>query len=531
MTSRHPLRRRITATLAAATTLAALSACGSGTSPDINTTTVAATVVSTAETHADSNDGEYDATEATTIALADGATAVEGDGSDDVSVDGDVVTISAAGTYLLSGALTDGQVVVDSTGEGKVKLVLDGVDITSSSTSPVVITEADEAVVILADGTSNTLADSADSAADDETDDAPNATLYSMADLTIAGTGSLSVDGLSNDGIASKDGLVILSGTLAVTAVDDGIRGKDYAVLEGGTVTIKAGGDGIKADNDSTETSSGKEKALGWFQLDGGEVRIDAGDDGVDALGALNVTDGDLTVSASTEGLEAAQITLAGGTVGVTATDDGLNATAGDGGEEIQEGVVLTLSGSDVHVTSGSDGLDSNGTAILTGGAVVVESGARGGGDGSIDVNGDFVVTGGTLVATGGLSSAPSADSGQGWVAVAVDSPVAAGQQVTLTDDDGEVVARYVVSQATSGLVVSAAGMTPGATYDVHTGDAGDATGFSTGGSADGLTTLSSVTANAYEGGRGPAGGGPGGGGRGEPPAGAPQGGGAPPQQ
>jgi hypothetical protein len=137
-----------------------------------------------------------------TLANGDSATSDE----DAVSIDGDVVTIGTADTYVLSGTLSDGQVVVDSVAEGKVVLVLDGVDASSSTTSPLVVTEADEVVVILADGSQNSLSDAEASAADDEQEDAPNATLFSMADLTVAGAGALSVTGASADGIATRTG-------------------------------------------------------------------------------------------------------------------------------------------------------------------------------------------------------------------------------------------------------------------------------------------------------------------------------------
>ncbi|GAA4807959.1 carbohydrate-binding domain-containing protein [Nocardioides caeni] len=500
---RTPLRRRITAALVAATTLAALSACNA-TGDDTSITTISAgTVASIDDTHADPDDGEYDAADATTISLADGASTASGSSSDAVTVEGDTVTITAPGTYVLSGELSDGQVVVDSSAEGKVLIVLDGVDLTSSTTSPLVITAADEAVVILADGSTNTLADSAAAAADDEEDDAPTATLFSMADLTIAGSGQLTVTGASNDGIASKDGLVILGGTLGVTAVDDGIRGKDYLVVEDGTITVDAGGDGLKADNESTATSSGNAKALGWFQLDDGSVAIDAGDDGIDAVGALNVADGSLTVASSVEGLEAAQITLVGGDVDVTASEDGLNATAGDGGEEAQDGVLLTISGGDVLVTSGMDGLDSNGDATITGGSTVIDSGARGGGDGSIDVNGVLTISGGSFAATGGLSSAPSTDSTQAWVAVELGTTVSAGQEIALVAG-GTTLATQTATRDTTALVLSVAGLTNGTTYDVQ---------------VDGVSTTT-VTAGEFAGGRGGMGG----------TGGGPQGGGAPPQ-
>lgn len=524
------LRRRIAAAATTAVTLAALTACGAttdGTSTTAGTSLAAATVSSIDATHADSDDGEYDAAEATTVTLADGASTVDGSGA---SVDGDVVTITEPGTYELSGSLSDGQVVVDSSAEGKVKLVLDGVDITSSSTSPLVIGQADEAVVILAEGSTNTLSDAAASGADDETEDAPTATLFSLADLTIAGTGSLTVAGESNDGIASKDGLVILSGDITVTATDDGIRGKDYLVIEDGTIAVTAGGDGLKADNESTETSSGNENELGWFQLDGGTVTIDAGSDGVDAVGALNVADGALTVTGSLEGLEGKQITVAGGTVDVTATEDGINATTtktdtedaddaagarqqgpGGGDMSVQDGVLVTISGGDVHVDSGADGIDTNGNATITGGTVLIDSGARGGGDGSLDANGEIDVSGGTLVATGGLSTAPATTSGQGWIATSLSTTASPGQQVVVADGDGNVVASYVVNRDSSAVVVSSEAITSGESYTVYVGDAGDASGYSADGSTDGLTEAATVTAGEYAGGQGPGGGGGGG--------------------
>ncbi len=316
-----PLRRRIAAT-ASTLLLVGLGACSAtdatsdteaattvsgstGTTAAVDTSSVASGVPTLDDTHADDNDLEWDAADATVVSLEDGGSAVDGSGAE---VDGDVVSITAPGTYLLSGTLTDGQVVVDSDADCKVVLVLDGVDLTSASSSPLVITAADEAVVVLADGSDNTLSDAAASAADDEEEDAPNATLFSMADLTIGGEGSLTVHGLSNDAITSKDGLVILSGDLTVDAVDDGIRGKDYLVVEDGTIDVEAGGDGLKADNEDVDEP-------GWILVDGGHLTVAAGSDGADAVGAVYVVDGELDVPASEEGLEAMLIRLIGGSV------------------------------------------------------------------------------------------------------------------------------------------------------------------------------------------------------------------------
>ena len=150
------------------------------------------------------------------------------------------------------------------------RLVLDGADITSSTGSAIAVTQADDVSVVLADGSSNSLTDA--STYEDTSEDAPNAALFSSDAMVISGTGALSVTGRSNDGIASKDGLVIASGDITVTAVDDGVRGKDFLVVTGGTLDVDATGDGLKADNEDGTNEDGE--AVGYVALLGGEVTV-----------------------------------------------------------------------------------------------------------------------------------------------------------------------------------------------------------------------------------------------------------------
>ena len=153
------------------------------------------------------------------------------------------------GPIASAGQLADGDVVVDAGDSATVQLILDNADITNTDGAAIAVMSAETAIVILADGSSNTLTDGSVYVLA-EGEDEPNATLYSKSDLTITGTGSLAVFGNYNDGIASKDGLVIDSGDITVVAVDDGIRGKDYVVVNGGDIDVTSGGDGIKSDND-----------------------------------------------------------------------------------------------------------------------------------------------------------------------------------------------------------------------------------------------------------------------------------------
>jgi hypothetical protein len=201
-------------TAATAATTTSTSAASSSTTAVTAGTSAAQTLAANAEV-VDASTAAYD--ESAVVAITLTGTGATTDSSA-VTVSGSTVTITAAGTYRISGSLTDGQVVVNSPGDGTVRLILNGVDIASSSTSPLVITDAQDAVIELADGSQNTLSDATNYVYPDATTDEPNAALFSSADLTITGAGSLTVNGQANDGITSKDGLVIDSGTIVVHA-------------------------------------------------------------------------------------------------------------------------------------------------------------------------------------------------------------------------------------------------------------------------------------------------------------------------
>lgn len=518
-------------------------------------TTAAEVLAANQETHADAADTEWDDADVVAIELTGDTASVTGSAdSDAVTISGSTVTITAAGTYELSGTLDDGQIVVASAGEGTVRLILNGVEVSNSTGSALVVTEADEAMIVLADGSSNTFADTDGYAEDADA----NAALYSAADLTITGTGALEVTGNGNDGISSTDGLVIDSGTITVTAVDDGIRGKDYLVLTRGTVTVTAGGDGLKSDNDEDVTrgyialtggtvdvtaagdgmqavtdivlagadvtvesggghtaqvtddvsSKGVKSGVvtvidggtlvvdaaddalhsdGTVRVAAGEVSLATGDDGVHADTALDVIGGTLTVTASYEGLESPAISIGGGTVSVTASDDGLNASSGStttetgataqggggggGGMDSDGGETITITGGTTVIDADGDGFDSNGSATMSGGTLVV-NGPTNSGNGALDVNGTFTVSGGTLLAAGsaGMAVSPDSASEQTFVAIALDSSQAAGTVVQLVDGAGAVVMAFDSVKEFQSVVFSSDELVAGETYSVYVG-------------------------------------------------------------
>ena len=301
-------------------------------------------------------DLSVDLVDAVELVLADGASA-SGRG---VSVDGDIVTITAAGTYRVSGSLSSGSLLVDAP-DGAVTLVLDGVDITAASVAAIDVVDAERVVLWLADGSENVLADASGAEVDESGQDPTNATLFSTCDLWIAGEGALSVTAHAADAITSKDSLVIAGGEITVEAADDGVRGKDHLVITGGAITADVAGDALRSDNDAVTQDADEPVGVVW--IDGGTIDLTAGSDAVDAARQVTVLSGELTIAANDDGLHSDNVLrIDGGTIDITESYEGI------------EGAHLYLSGGDVTVVSADDGINVAGgveeSTVTTGGGV-----------------------------------------------------------------------------------------------------------------------------------------------------------------
>lgn len=263
------------------------------------------------DTHYSAKDLTWDSSSEVTIDLSN-PTATDG-----VTVSDGVITITKAGNYKLTGTY-EGQIKVEAADSDMVRLILNNATITNSTGAAINVVEADEVVIYTASGTTNTVSDG--SSYSDTASGSPDAAIYSKSDLTLAGEGTLKVEGKYEEGIHTTDGLVIASGTLEVSAANTGIKGKDYVDILDGTVTVTATKDGIKATNDTDGNR-------GWVRLSGGTVNISAGDDGFKAERVLEISGGTLNITQSNEGIEAQYINILDGTVNVTSSDDGINAS------------------------------------------------------------------------------------------------------------------------------------------------------------------------------------------------------------
>lgn len=488
------------------------------------------------DTHYSAKDVTWDSSSEVTIDLSN-PTATDG-----VTVSDGVITITKAGNYKLTGTY-EGQIKVEATSGDMVRLILNNATITNSTGAAINVVKADEVVIYTASGSTNTVSDG--SSYSDTASGSPDAAIYSKSDLTLAGEGTLNVEGKYEEGIHTTDGLVIASGTLEVNAANTGIKGKDYVDILDGTVTVAATKDGIKATNDTDGNR-------GWVRLSGGTVNISAGDDGFKAERVLEISGGTLNITQSNEGIEAQYINILDGTVNVTSSDDGINASysttststesttatstkqsaqggqnsapqapsgstgqAPAGGGQAPSGTMgqppagggmggtfevvdatINITGGTVTVNANGDGIDSNGTATLSGGTLIV-NGPFTGGNASLDINGDLLLNGATVTAgnSGDMFEAPSTNSTSGYVKISNVSNLSAGTTVQVADSSGNVVANYKVTNSSTALIlVSSSKITKGQSYTVYTTtDSVDASSTTL---ASNATSLGSFTAS-----------------------------------
>jgi len=295
------------------------------------------------------------------------------------TIDGSIITITAAGTYVISGKLDNGQIVVNSEDKNIVRLVLNGMEISCNDNAPIYIKKAEKAIITLNDGTQNLLTDGENYVFNDAQSDEPSAAIFSKDDLTINGTGTLTVKANYKDGISCKDDLKIISGNINITSADDGFVGRDMIAVKDGNVTVKADGDGLKSTND-TKTDKG------IIVIEKGTFNIIAGADGIQAETSVLISDGDFNIttnggsangankarqemgrpwekqkdstattsdnseSKSAKGIKASSdITINGGKLSIDSSDDAIHSK-----------VSINIASADIAISSGDDGIHAD---------------------------------------------------------------------------------------------------------------------------------------------------------------------------
>lgn len=284
-----------------------------------------------------------------------------------VQISGGTVTITQDGTYILSGSLNDGTVVVDAPDTAKLQLVLDGVDISSSGSAAIYIVEADKVFITTAADSENSLENGGEYIAVD--DNNIDAVIFSKTDLTLNGSGTLTIHAGAGHGIVSKDDLVLTSGSYEIEAASHGISGKDSVRIANGTFSIVSGKDGIHSENsDNAE--------LGFIYISGGSFNIDAQGDGLSAASAMQIDGGDFDIST---GEGSASVTMKTDSMGLAFRENSQSLESETEESISQKGLKcdgsISVSGGNFTTDTSDDSIHGGGDILISNGTFVLKSG------------------------------------------------------------------------------------------------------------------------------------------------------------
>lgn len=285
----------------------------------------------------------------------------------EIKLSGESVTIDNEGTYLLSGSLSDGQIIVNCPDTAKVQLVLGGVDITKSGGAAIYVKSADKVFITIAEGSQNSLTSTGEFVQSDENN--VDGVIFAKDDTVINGSGTLNVSSDSAHGIVAKDDLKITGGNINITSAKKGISANDSIRIAGGNVSVTSGTDALHCENAEDSTK-------GYVYITGGSLKLNAGNDGIDATGYITVKGGDFEIisgggaekasrnsdgnSDSFKGIKSdAKVTISGGNFSLDALDDAVHAN-GD----------CLISGGSLEIKTGDDGVHSDMTTTVSGGRI-----------------------------------------------------------------------------------------------------------------------------------------------------------------
>lgn len=296
------------------------------------------------------------------------------------------VKIDKEGVYVLSGDVKNTTVVVEVGKEAKVQIVLNGVSIKNEDSPAIYVKSADKVFVTSTDS-KNHMEVSGKYVADGETN--LDAVIFSKADMTLNGKGTLEIVSTQGNGISSKDDLKITGGAYNIKSSADAIEANDSILVYDGTVTIDTGKDALNSKND-------EDKTLGYIYIKNGTLNITAADDAIRGNSFVQIDGGTINIKTSEEGIEATNIKLNGGDITLYAKNDGINASPKTGND-----VYIEVNGGTINVTVGSgdtDGFDANGNISVNGGTINVTATSAFDADGTATLNGGNVTVNGQKI-------------------------------------------------------------------------------------------------------------------------------------
>ena len=416
----------------------------------------------------------------------------------------DAVKITAAGTYVITGKHSS--ITVSAPDSAKVRIILKNATVQNSNGPAIYITAADKVFITAYKGTVNTVSDGSTYSSDFDGTNVDGA-VFSKADLTLNGEGTLNITGSYKCAVVSKDDLIICGLTLNAKSLGSAIEGKDCVKSKDATVTVTSGGDGIKSTNS-------EDTAHGFVYIESGLFNITAAKDGIQAETLVKLSGGEINVTSggdgrapfesslsddeeSTNGIKAGSLILAeGGSITVSSADDTVQSngdvqinggkftlSSGDDGihadnaliinsgeitvsksYEGLEGKTVTVTGGNIDITASDDGINAaDGSGSSAGGApganassdvyINISGGyitVNASGDG-VDSNGNIDISGGVILVSGPASDGNSALDCDGTATVTGGTAIfcgSAGMAETFSDSSSQPSLMYTLDSA-----------------------------------------------------------------------------------
>lgn len=376
---------------------------------------------------------------------------------ENVSVSGNVITISAGGTYILTGKLDDGQIVVNAKSNDKVKLVLKGVDLSSSKGSPILVENAKKTIITLASDTNNKLELKGEYNKEDNKD----SVIFSKSDLSFNGTGILNLFSPYGRGIVSQDKVVFVDGKYAMDTAGNTVSANNSVAIADGKYDIKSGekGTGLKASGDGNK---------GRVYIANGNFKISAGKDGINSNSKVTINNGNINIKSGDNGIESENIDIRGGNTQVVSKDDGIFASSKKDTEP--DSLHIQISGGKVSVYSEKNGLNSKGDIFVTGGETIVES-SNNSENSVLNYEGSAKISGGTFVGAGNSSTVKSFgdSSTQGSMLMKFDKKTK--ENLKVLDESGKTLTEYKPKSEYQTVIVSTKGIKENNKYTLVAGN------------------------------------------------------------
>jgi len=368
----------------------------------------------------------------------------------DIVLGDDDVYINESGTYIVSGKLENASIIIETSKNEEVKLVLDNVEIHSEDLACIYIKESGKVTITLAEGSTNSLSDGKSYKMIDDND--IDGTIYSKADLVFNGTGSLKISANYDKAIVSKDDLIFIDGNYDIESNGNAIVGKDCLKINDGTYNIVSGGDGLKSNNDEDE-------GRGYVYIKDGDINITSNSDGIQAHNNLYINGGNINITKSVEGLEAAYITINSGKVSIVSTDDGINASGSSSGSISMfdsQSASINITGGELYINASGDGIDSNGDIYISGGNIFVE-GPTTSADAAFDYqNGGYISAGEVLmIGNSGMAEGFSDSSTQVNILYNLSSNYPSNSSLVILDNDDNEVFNITSTKQFNSVLVS----------------------------------------------------------------------------